>query len=123
MQAGLQDSVCEVAINYDVLQNRIGSICDKIYLTIFAKSKGALTWGEQFSIENGEREDTGYITTFPASILRMGLLSARRPDDVTAALLENNSEAQEYSISHIMAIVRVSQSYETQAYVKGTETL
>ena len=58
---GLQDSVREMAINYDVLRNRIGSISDKIYLTIFAESKGALTWVERFSFGNVGREDTGYV--------------------------------------------------------------
>ena len=32
----LQDSVCEVAINYDVLRSRKGSISEKNYLTTFA---------------------------------------------------------------------------------------
>ena len=32
---GLQDNVRERAINYDILRNRIGSISDKIYLTIW----------------------------------------------------------------------------------------
>ena len=40
---GLQGSVREVAFNHDVLRNEIGSISDKIYVTIFAESNGALT--------------------------------------------------------------------------------
>ena len=76
LQSGLQDSVREVAINYDVLRNRICSISDKIYLTLFAESKGALMWGERFSFGNGGREDTGYVTMFPVCILGMGLSSA-----------------------------------------------
>ena len=62
LHVGLQDSVREMAINYDISRNRIGSISVKIYLTIFAESKGALTWGERFSFGNGGREDTGYVT-------------------------------------------------------------
>ena len=48
MRAGLQDSVRKVPIGHDVLRNEIGS---KIYLTIFAESKGPLTWGERFFFE------------------------------------------------------------------------
>ena len=43
MLAGLQDSIREVAIGHDVLRHEIGSINDKIFLTIFAESKSALT--------------------------------------------------------------------------------
>ena len=64
IHAGLQRSVREVAIDHDVLRNEISNISDKIYLTIFAESKGALTWGERFSFGNGGREDTGYCV-FP----------------------------------------------------------
>ena len=74
MYDGLQDSGREVAINYDVLRNRIGSISGNIHLTLYAESKGALTWGERFSFGNGGREDTGYFTMFPVRILGMGLL-------------------------------------------------
>ena len=88
-----------MTIGHVVLRNEICSISDKIYLTMFATSKGTLTLGERFSIWNGEREDTGYVTTFPARILRMGLLSARMDGDVIVALLENNAEIQECSIS------------------------
>ena len=73
MYDGLQDSGREVAINYDVLQNRIGSIRDNIYLTIYAESKGALTWSGRLSFGNGGREDTGYVTMFPVRILGRGL--------------------------------------------------
>ena len=71
--AGLQDSIYEVAIGHDVLQN-----CDKICLIIFAESKGALMWGERFSFGNGGREDTGYVTMFLTRIYGMGLSSARK---------------------------------------------
>ena len=88
-----------MAINYGVLQNRIGSISDKIYLTIFAEIEGAFTWGERFSFGNGGREDTGYVTMFPVRILGMGLSSARKAGDVTAALLINNVEIPECRVS------------------------
>ena len=95
LHGGLQDSVREVAINYDVLQNRIGSISDKIYLTLFVESKGAIMCGERFSFGNGRREDTGYVTMFPVCILGMGLSSARNSGDVTVALFVNNVEIPE----------------------------
>ena len=72
MHAGLQDSVREVAIGHDILRNEIGSIRDKIYLTIFAESKDALTLGERFFFWNGEREVKGYVTMFPVRISRYG---------------------------------------------------
>ena len=99
MHAGLQRSVRKVAINYDVLQNGIGRFSDKIYLTIFAESKGALMWGEQFSFVNGGREDTGHVTMFPVRILGMGLLTARKACDVTVALLLNNVKIPEWWVS------------------------
>ena len=95
IKSGLQDSVREVAINYDVLQNRIGSISDKIYLTFFVESKGAIMCGERFSFGNGRREDTGYVTMFPVCILGVGLSSARNSGDVTVALFVNNVEIPE----------------------------
>ena len=99
MYAGLQDSVREVAISHDVLRNEIGSISDKMYRTIFAESKGAPKLGERFSSGNGGREDSGYVTMFPACILGMGLSLARRAGDITVALLVNNVDIQEYSVS------------------------
>ena len=61
-----------MAIGHDVLRNEIGSISNKIYLRIFAESKGTLTWGERFSFGNSGREEAGYVTMFPARILGMG---------------------------------------------------
>ena len=71
----LQDNVREVAITYDVLRNRMGSISDKIYLTIFTESKGALTWGKIFLWEWLERRHrVPYVTMFPVRILCIALL-------------------------------------------------
>ena len=81
-----------------MLQNRIG-ISDTIYLTIFAESKGALTWGERFSFVNGGREDTEHVTMFPIRILCMGLSSAGKAGDVTVALLVNNVKIPECRVS------------------------
>ena len=78
---------CKIAFVKWLLRNEIGSISDKIYRTIFAESKDALTWGEQFSFGNEGREDTGYVTIFPVRILGMGLSSARKAGNVTGALL------------------------------------
>ena len=73
MHARLHDCVREVAINHDVLQNKVGSISDKIYLTIFAEGKGALAWVEQFYFESDMREDTAYDTMVSVCILGMGM--------------------------------------------------
>ena len=99
MHDGLQDSACEVAINYDVLQNRISSNNDKIYLTIFAESKGAQTWNERFSFGNDGREDIWYVTMFPERILCMCLYFARKAGDVTVALLVNYVEIPKCRVS------------------------
>ena len=42
--AGLLDSTHEVAIGHGVLRNEIDSISGKIYLTIFAESKGRVCY-------------------------------------------------------------------------------
>ena len=114
MHAGLQDSVREVAISHDVLRNKIGSISDKMYRTIFAESKGALKLGERFSSGNGGREDSGYVTMFPACILGMGLSLARRAGDITVALLVNNVDIQEYSFSLTYDRPRMHYNFDIQ---------
>ena len=91
---GLQDSVREMAINYDILRNRIGSISDKIISQYLLKVK-ALSRGVSDFPLGMVGEKTQGMLLFTVRILGIGLSSARKAGDVTVALLVNNVEIPE----------------------------
>ena len=83
----LRDSVKELTINNRLLRNSIDNMKDKLVISIFAESKGALVKDEVFSFGNGGREDgAGYVMMRRGQILGMGLASKRQSGEVTVGI-------------------------------------
>ena len=83
----LRDSVKELTINNRLLRNSINNLKDKLVISIFAESKGAVVENEVLSFGNGGREDgAGYVMMRRGQILGIGLASKRQSGEVTVGI-------------------------------------
>ena len=83
----LRDSVQELTINNRLLRNTNDNMKDKLVISIFAESKGALVEDEVLSFGNDGREDgAGYVMMRRGQILGIGLASKRQSGEVTVGI-------------------------------------
>ena len=84
----LRDRVSDLTTNNSLLQNSIENIMkQKLVISIFAESKGALVENEVLSFGNGGKKDgTGYVMMRRGQIVGMGLASKRQSGEVTVGI-------------------------------------
>ena len=84
---GLQEKLKELTINNHLLRNNVDNIKDKLVISIYAESRGALVNDEVFSFGNGGKElGAGFVMMRRGQILGMSLASLREKDIVSVGV-------------------------------------